>query len=268
VAFRAEALFADRPKGERPLIESDSFSNSLTVVARPADLLDIENVILKLDETARDTSLQVRMIPLRDIPVERMATMLTNLYSQLNEGQLRLVDRLPKPPPRPSTSLTSPTNAPAVSRPAASEPAQEPPAGRAGGPSPAAPGAPGTARPTLEGRFMAAEQVQTEQGTSHEPSPKSGGEPPHSRRFATAEARPFRAQRMECVRFTGAFRFMAGEQVRKEQGTPSRNRRPLTSRSATRRLESRRCRAWSLCMVARPGELPLTTPRLRPTNHP
>jgi len=47
----------------------------------------------------------------------------------------------------------------------------EPPAGRAGGPSPAAPGAPGTARPTLEGRFMATEQVQKEQGTSPEPGP-------------------------------------------------------------------------------------------------
>jgi len=69
VALKAEALFAGRPRAERPVIEPDSFSNSLTVVARPADLLDIENVILKLDETARDTSLQVRMIPLSEIPV-------------------------------------------------------------------------------------------------------------------------------------------------------------------------------------------------------
>ena len=46
---------------------------------------------------------------------------------------------------------------------------------------------------------------------------KAGVNPPHSIRFATWEARPFRAKRMECVRFTGAFRFMADEQFRQEQ---------------------------------------------------
>ena len=51
-----------------------------------------------------------------------------------------------------------------------------------------------------------------------EPSPKSGGEPPHSIRFANPEAHRRRAQRLECVRFTGAFGFMGREQVRKKQG--------------------------------------------------
>lgn len=114
VALKAEALFAERPRAERPLIEPDSFSNTLTVVAKPADLLEIEGVILKLDEAARDTSLQVRMIPLAETPVERMATMLTNLYSQLNQGQIRLVDRLPTPPPRPAVSPDAATNTPAA----------------------------------------------------------------------------------------------------------------------------------------------------------
>jgi len=134
VALKAEALFAERPRAERPLIEPDSFSNSLTIVAKPADLLEIESVVLKLDEAARDTSLQVRMIPLTDVPVERMAAMLTNLYSQLNEGQVRLVDRLPSPTPRPAPSLSPVTNAPAATptRPDA-------PAAPDAPPSPAAP---------------------------------------------------------------------------------------------------------------------------------
>ncbi len=127
VALKAGALFADRPRAERPLIESDSFANSLTVVAKPADLLDIENIILKLDETARDTSLQVRMIPLSTMPVERMATMLTNLYSQLNEGQIRLVDRLPSPPPRPTVITPGTTNTPAsTTNPRATTPSPPP----------------------------------------------------------------------------------------------------------------------------------------------
>ncbi|MCZ7638028.1 MAG: glutamine amidotransferase [Verrucomicrobia bacterium] len=50
-----------------------------------------------------------------------------------------------------------------------------------------------------------------------EPCTKSGGEPPHSRRLAMGGARPFRAERLECVRFAGAFRFMAAEQVHMEQ---------------------------------------------------
>ena len=76
----------------------------------------------------------------------------------------------------------------------------EPPAGRAGCPQPAAAGAPGTARPTWWGQFMATEQVKKEQGTSHEP-PGEGTGP--------TGGRP--------VPFTR--RNMAGEQVRKEQGS-------------------------------------------------
>lgn len=134
VALKAEALFAERPRTERPLIEPDSFSNSLTVVAKPADLLEIESVVLKLDEAARDTSLQVRMIPLTDIPVERMAAMLTNLYSQLNEGQVRLVDRLPSPMPRSAPALSPATNAPAAT--------PTPPAAPVAPDAPASPAAP------------------------------------------------------------------------------------------------------------------------------
>ncbi len=117
VSMKADALFADRPKAERPVIEPDSFANSITVVAKPADLVDIEAVVQKLDSMARDTSLVVRMIPLSDIPVERMATMLTNIYPQMSDGRIQFVDRLSTPPSRPVTPPASGgTGAPAGSR--------------------------------------------------------------------------------------------------------------------------------------------------------
>ena len=56
--------------------------------------------------------------------------------------------------------------------------------------------------------FIAREQFRQEQAALHEPRVKSGGEPPHSIRFAIPQPRPFRAKRLECGRFTGAFRFL------------------------------------------------------------
>jgi type II secretion system protein D len=143
VSLKADALFAHRPRAERPLIESDSFSNSLTVVAKPADLLEIEDVIRQLDEMARDTSLQVRMIPLTDIPAARMAAMLTNLYSQLNEGQIRLVDRLPHSAHRPSPAVPSPVpTTPDTAPPATAPPTTLPATPATPVPAPAGPETP------------------------------------------------------------------------------------------------------------------------------
>ncbi len=122
VALKADALFASRPRAERPLIEPDAFSEAITVVAKPADLLEIESVIQKLDATARDTSLQVRLIPLTEIPVARMATMLTNLYAQLHEGQIRMLERLPRPAPGTNAPATSTPEAPGERGPAEAVP--------------------------------------------------------------------------------------------------------------------------------------------------
>jgi type II secretion system protein D len=129
LAFRLDALFTDRPRADRPLIDYDLQGNGLTVVARAADLVVIADVIQKLDGAARDTSRQVRMIPLSQIPAERMAAMLTNIYAQVRDGQIRVVDRLPPPAPSvPSVpSAPSAPSAPSVpSVPSTNTPAPPP----------------------------------------------------------------------------------------------------------------------------------------------
>ncbi|MBM3880364.1 MAG: hypothetical protein FJ387_11715 [Verrucomicrobia bacterium] len=138
VAPKLEALFSDRPKTDQPIIEPDLFSNSLTIVAKPVDLVEIEAIIQRLDATARDTSLVVRMIPLTQMPVDRLAGMLTNIYSQLSQGEIRLVDRLTPLPPR-TPAPTSPAE-PAPLQPA---PAPAPP------PQTSAPAEPGPSLVTI-----------------------------------------------------------------------------------------------------------------------
>ncbi len=55
--------------------------------------------------------------------------------------------------------------------------------------------------------------------TFHEPAPKSGDESPHSRRCASSDGPGNGAKRLECVRFTGAFRFTAPAHGRQADGT-------------------------------------------------
>jgi type II secretion system protein D len=95
LASKLEALFADRPKDEQVSAEADPYSNSLTVIAPQEDFPAIEEMIRRMDEAAIDRSIQVRMVALSKMPAAQMAAMLTNVYSQIGSGQVRLVDRLP-----------------------------------------------------------------------------------------------------------------------------------------------------------------------------
>jgi type II secretory pathway component GspD/PulD (secretin) len=95
LASKLEALYADRPKDEQVSAEADPYSNSLTVIAPQEDFPAIEEMIRRMDEAAIDRSLQVRMVPLARMPAAQMAAMLTNVYSQIASGEVRLVDRLP-----------------------------------------------------------------------------------------------------------------------------------------------------------------------------
>ena len=115
---KLEALFSDRPRAERPVIDYDLRGNGITVVARTADLAEITEVVRKLDAAARDTSVQVRMVALSQIPAERMAAMLTNIYSQVRDGQIRIVDHLPPPASSSAARLPISTNATPGSAPA------------------------------------------------------------------------------------------------------------------------------------------------------
>jgi type II secretory pathway component GspD/PulD (secretin) len=118
VSTKLEALFSERPKGEQPLIEPDVMNNSLTVIAKRADLAQIQDLISRLDEQSKDNSIQVRLRPLDRVVAEQMAKMLQSIYPQMSRGTVRVVEKLD--PLKPAT-----TNAPAA-MPATNAPANPP----------------------------------------------------------------------------------------------------------------------------------------------
>src|SRR5208283_3237489 len=75
-------------------------------IAPQEDFPAIEDMVRRLDEAAVDRSLQVRMVALEKMPAAQMATMLTNVYSQIATGEVRVVDRLPRPRERRTLNTT------------------------------------------------------------------------------------------------------------------------------------------------------------------
>ena len=75
------------------MIEADEFNNSITVIARRGNIAQIQNLISRLDEQSKDTSLQVRLRPLDRVTAEQMARMLQNIYPQMANGQVRVVEK-------------------------------------------------------------------------------------------------------------------------------------------------------------------------------
>jgi len=102
VVTKLEAIFADREKGEKPVIESESFGNSVTVIGRKVDVAQARELINRLDETSKDSTVQVRLRPLDSVPADQMARMLQNIYPQMSAAALRLVEKLP-----PTTNMTN-----------------------------------------------------------------------------------------------------------------------------------------------------------------
>lgn len=97
VAAKLDLVFADVPRADEPVIEADTFANSLTIIARRGDMAQIQDLISRLDETARDSSMQVRLRPLDNVAAEQMARMLQNLYPQMSRGKLRVVEKVTPP---------------------------------------------------------------------------------------------------------------------------------------------------------------------------
>jgi type II secretory pathway component GspD/PulD (secretin) len=115
VATKLDAVFAERPQAERPVIEADSFANSVTLIGRRADVLQAQDIISRLDETSKDNSIQVRLRPVDTLPAEQMARMLQNIYPQMSSGRLKVVEKLS--PIKAATTTNAPsatTNAPAA----------------------------------------------------------------------------------------------------------------------------------------------------------
>jgi len=104
-ASRLSLLFEGREQVDRPVIEADSFANSVTIIGSKSDIAEAEGIIAELDQVARDQTLQVRMLVIENLPAEQMARMLQSLYSQMSQVELQIVDRLS---PAPSGATNQP----------------------------------------------------------------------------------------------------------------------------------------------------------------
>ena len=113
VATKLEAVFAERPATDRPVVEADVFANSVTLIGRRADVAQAQEIIAKLDETSKDSSLQVRLRPIDRLPAEQMARMLQNIYPQMSAGKLKVVEKLQPTVGNTNAAPAATTNAPA-----------------------------------------------------------------------------------------------------------------------------------------------------------
>jgi type II secretion system protein D len=92
---KIESVYEDRPKAEKPVLEVDREANTITVIARRADMGQVQDLIQRLDSSAQDNSIQVRLVTVDDVPVDQMVAMLTNIYPQMHGANLRVVEKLP-----------------------------------------------------------------------------------------------------------------------------------------------------------------------------
>ncbi len=109
VVSKLEALFEDRPRGDRPVIEADPTNNSITIIARRGDLAQIQDLVGRLDQTGKDSAIQVRLRPLDRMAAEQMAEMLRNIYPQMSGTAVRVTEKVTAPAPESGS-----TNTPAV----------------------------------------------------------------------------------------------------------------------------------------------------------
>ncbi|MBI5722766.1 MAG: hypothetical protein HZA50_02325 [Planctomycetes bacterium] len=123
VASKLNAIYRDRKGADKPVIEADSYSNALTVIAKPEDLTTIEPIISKMDAAAND--LQVRVIPLTASRADKMAQMLQRVYGQVTDSRIVITDRLPGSFEPPEEQIM-PDLFPPASRPAQQGPASQP----------------------------------------------------------------------------------------------------------------------------------------------
>ena len=114
VSSKLESLFEDRPRSERPVIEPDLTGNSLTVIARKGDLVQIQDLIARLDDQSRESAVQVRLRPLERVAADQMARMLESIYPQMSGTPLRVTDKVPPPPAGTNAPTMGPAQAPEV----------------------------------------------------------------------------------------------------------------------------------------------------------
>ncbi len=75
-----------------PIIESDLFSNSLTIIAKDLDFRRMEPIIQEVDRVATVT---VRVIPVSALKAHKLAEQLRRIYPQVSDGSMEVVEELP-----------------------------------------------------------------------------------------------------------------------------------------------------------------------------
>jgi type II secretion system protein D len=90
VSYKLESLYTSRRGAEKPVIEADSSSNTLTLIGKPADVEEMLAFVEKLDKTA---SSQVRVMPLSTARAEKMAQLIQRVYGQMTDADIVIVNR-------------------------------------------------------------------------------------------------------------------------------------------------------------------------------
>jgi len=96
VASKLNAMYTDRKGPDKPVIEADDFTNSVTIIAKAEDLDAIDPLIEKLDAAARDNSVQVKVLRMQGVRASRMAEVLQTIYPQVSGGKVIVTDTIKK----------------------------------------------------------------------------------------------------------------------------------------------------------------------------
>jgi len=93
VADKLTAMYANVPKKDRPVIESDFYANAITIIGKTEHIKEMEAIIEKMDP--EDLSRQVRVVPLTKVRAEQMAEVIQRIYGQTHGKDIRVTDKIP-----------------------------------------------------------------------------------------------------------------------------------------------------------------------------
>ena len=95
VTLKLDNLFLDRVGPDKPIIESDYYTNAVTIIAKDIDFKRIKRLIDSMDKVATS---QVKVLPVMGMKADKLAAQLKILYPQVGESELKVVDKLPERP--------------------------------------------------------------------------------------------------------------------------------------------------------------------------
>lgn len=108
VAAKLSSLFIDAKGPDKPIIETDYYSNSLTIIAKELDYKKMLPIIEQLDKTP---VIEVRVIPITSGSVTDLAATLQRVYPQMSDSPVKIVEKIPGRVEIPSVA---PSTAPAT----------------------------------------------------------------------------------------------------------------------------------------------------------